>query len=1065
MNIRLLSLLAFAFFTFSVTAQRYQEMIDAGNYQITEIQKEAEAYFDIVGHGRGTGYKQFKRWEYVALMELDENGVKIPNNELSLLAREYRQTEQARLKGTGFSSGNWQQLGPTYKNGTSGWNPGVGRITSLSWENGNNLHMIIGSPTGGVWKTIDGGATWMPLTDEFSTVDVYALEISPYNSQHYLWGSTSGKIFQSIDGGQSWTASQKLTGSGKVIRILFHPTDASIVYAVSESNGLFRSTDGGSTWTGVNDVNGVKGQDVEFKPGDPSTIYFSGTDVYKSTDDGNSFTQISGFGTANNNYKMIGVSPANPAYVYVVESSGGKFGAFYKSTNSGDSFDKLQDGADINYFGYSDIGDDDKGQAPRDMDVAVSLSDEEEVHIAGVHTWKSIDGGVTFFLTSYWTPSGAISRGVGYNHADIDLLKFSGDTLFVTSDGGIYRSTDGAFSFTDLSGGLCVKEFYKIGVSKTDPNVVSGGSQDNGTSVMRGADRQWFDWLGADGMESFVDWNNANNLYGTSQYGSMYRSTNQGNSRSGISKPPDVEDGAWVTPFEQDPQVPNTIYAAFADVWKTSNYGATWEKISDYDNGNFNQMKLAPTDNQRIYVSRSSNLYTTPDGGTTWVTTNKGWGSSSISYIAVHPLDPMHLLIVTSSSVYESIDAGDTWTNIGPGLPSGTKYCAAWENTGKNGIYVGGFGFVAYTNDDLPGQWVGYFDGLPNARVYELEINYISNTIFAGTYGRGLWESPIYNQLPPVSAFGADQVYGCVGATIAFNDLSVNTPNSWEWEFQGGTPATSTEQNPVVTYDNPGIFPVQLKVTNNAGEDTYISSDYITIFGPHEPMVTDVERCDSGQVTLHADPIPGETTNWYSESSGGSLLATGPDFSTDIDQTTTFYASSISGFQNIEHVGPVSNAIGGGGIHAGNFFLIFDVHKPITLNSVTVYADADGDRVFQLLDVNDNVLFEKTIFVPLGESRIDLDFALPQANDLKIGCPSPADLFRNNEGVNYPYSVGGLVDIKSSTAGADYYYYLYDWEIEESLWCESDRIPVSAIVNTAPAAPVVTPDNSATICP
>jgi hypothetical protein len=158
----------------------------------------------------------------------------------------------------------------------------------------------------------------------------------------------------------------------------------------------------------------------------------------------------------------------------------------------------------------------------------------------------------------------------------------------------LYTSTDGAASFVDRTSGLGIREFYKIGVSKTNPNVVSGGSQDNGTSVMRGANRAWVDWLGADGMETFVSWNNANNLYGTSQNGSMYRSTNQGTTRSSISKPPDVEDGAWVTPFEQDPQISNTIYVAFADVWKTSNNGSDWTKISEFDNGNMNQMNSRP---------------------------------------------------------------------------------------------------------------------------------------------------------------------------------------------------------------------------------------------------------------------------------------------------------------------------------------------------------------------------------------------------------------------------------------------------------------------------------------
>jgi PKD repeat protein len=197
--------------------------------------------------------------------------------------------------------------------------------------------------------------------------------------------------------------------------------------------------------------------------------------------------------------------------------------------------------------------------------------------------------------------------------------------------------------------------------------------------------------------------------------------------------------------------------------------------------------------------------------------------------------------------VYHSTNAGTSWTNIAAGLPSGTKYCATWENTGKNGIYVGGFGYISYTNDDLAGQWVGFFDGLPNARVYELEINYVSNTIFACTYGRGLWESPIYQPLAPVAAFTADKRQGCQEMTVTFTDQSANTPTSWEWSFQGGSPATSTLQHPTVTFSGSGTYTVQLKSSNATGESTFEALNYITLFDPSEPLVVNGERCDPGR--------------------------------------------------------------------------------------------------------------------------------------------------------------------------------------------------------------------------
>jgi PKD repeat protein len=1065
MRNRLISLLFLLLAGFSSFAQQYIQMIEAGTYKLSEIQQAAEAYFDVAGRGKGSGYKQFKRWEYVAQMELDENGVKIPNFELAKRARDYRAASKQTETESGGFTGDWKELGPTYHNATSGWNPGVGRVTSIGIDQNNTNHIIIGSPTGGVWKTLDGGTTWAPLTDNFSTVDVYALEISPHNSNHYLWGSTSGKIFRSTDAGATWTATGNVTGSGRVSRIQYHPTNNTIVYAVSESNGLFRSNNSGSTWTAVTGVSGVPGYDVEFKPGDPNTIYFSGINVYRSTNGGTTFSQITGFGTASNNYKMIGVSPANANYVYVLESNGGRFGAFYRSTNGGTSFTKLVDGANINYFGYSVTGDDDRGQAPRDMDVAVHPQNANEVHIAGIHTWKSTNGGQSFSLTSHWVPSTAASLGVGYNHADVDILKFVGSTLYVGTDGGFYTSTNSAASFVDRTTGVGIREFYKIGVSRTNPNVVSGGSQDNGTSVMRGPNRQWVDWLGADGMETFVDWNNANILYGTSQNGSMYRSTNQGTTRTSISKPPDVGDGAWVTPFEQDPQVSTTIYVAFADIWKSTNSGGSWTKISNFDNGNFNHLKLAPSNNQRIYAARGSNLYTTANGGGTWITTPKSWGTTSINFIAVHPQNPERLLIVTASNVYHSSNAGNTWTNISNGLPSGTKYCATWENTGKNGIYVGGFGFVVYTNDDLNGQWVSFFTGLPNCRVYELEINYVSNTIFAGSYGRGLWESPLYQPTPPEAAFTADKQEGCHGMTVQFSDRSTQGPKTWEWTFEGGTPASSSEQNPVVVYNQAGSYAVTLRVTNDAGQNIATESDYIVLHSPNAPTLSGAERCGPGELLLTANGSPDFGINWYDAATANAPLSTGHQFSPNLNSSATFYASSFKPYMALEFVGPSSNAIGAGADHAGGFYQIFDAFKPLKIKSAKVYANGAGNRTFQLRRPDGTVLWEKIIFVEDGESRVVLNIDVPQGVDWQIGCATTANLYRNSGGVSYPYTLPGVMQIKSSTAGADYYYYLYDLGVETPAICESERAEVLAAINNVPEALLLTFSGPTVLCP
>jgi len=302
--------------------------------------------------------------------------------------------------------------------------------------------------------------------------------------------------------------------------------------------------------------------------------------------------------------------------VYLLEESSGKFGGFYKSIDGGDNFIKL-DHTGKNYFGYSSTASDDRGQAPRDMDVIVNPNDANDVHIAGILSWRSTDGGANFNITSQWVPQNAANQNIGYCHADIDIMIYRNNKIFVGSDGGIFVANDplnvSSTYYTDLSSGLGIRQFYKIGISQTNPVIVSGGSQDNGTSLYR-ADTQWYDWLGADGMETFVDHSDSNILYGTSQLGSLYKSTNQGDSYQGIGF---GQSGNWVTPFEQDPIALNTIYTGYSQVYKSIDGGSNWNSVSQDFGTNLNHLKIAQSNNQIMYAAYGGLLYRTTDGGLT----------------------------------------------------------------------------------------------------------------------------------------------------------------------------------------------------------------------------------------------------------------------------------------------------------------------------------------------------------------------------------------------------------------------------------------------------------------
>ena len=488
-----------------------------------------------------------------------------------------------------------------------------------------------------------------------------------------------------------------------------------------------------------------------------------------SVEDGATVIFQDGFESAPNEFgggaKMMAVSANDPSIVYLLEESGGAFGGLHVSDDSGATFTKLNHNGK-NYFGYSsdseDPGDSGVGQAPRDMDIAINPANANQIHIAGVNTWYSTDGGDTFSISSQWVPGSANSQGIGYCHADVDILEYVGTKLYVGSDGGIFVANDPtnvtSGFYTDLTSGMGIRQFYRFGVSQTDPEVIVGGSQDNGSSVMD-TSGNWTDWLGADGMETFVDKNNTDIIYGTIYNGNMYKSVTGGSNYFGIDRP-DGKSGSWVTPFEQDPVVQNTIYSAFDQVYKSIDGGNTWDPASqDFGTSNLDELKIAPSNNNVMYTSERSTLYKTEDGGATdWVTVTGFAGN--INCIAIHPLDSDKIAIATTSGqkVYVSTDGGDNWTSYLNDLPNFSAKAVVWQDNGNDGLYVGMNYGVYYIDNTTGNSWQPFSNNLPNVDVRELEINTANNKLYAATYGRGVWKSDVYDPSLSVDEFELNSV-------------------------------------------------------------------------------------------------------------------------------------------------------------------------------------------------------------------------------------------------------------------------------------------------------------------
>jgi hypothetical protein len=295
-----------------------------------------------------------------------------------------------------------------------------------------------------------------------------------------------------------------------------------------------------------------------------------------------------------------------------------------------------------------------------------------------------------------------------------------------------------------MGSGLKVTQFYRLGVSATDPTVLIAGAQDNGTKSAGSA--LWRDVLGGDGMEALVDYTDADIMFGSLYYGAIYKSTNGGLSFSpstlGIT-----EDGAWVTPYVMHPTNHNILFAGFNNVWKSTSGGGGWTKLGQLGGGALTILAVAPSDPDVIYCGRSSQLIRSTNGGAVWNTLTLPPGAGALTYLAVHPQDA-NVLWVTSSGysagnkVYASNDGGSTWTNISGSLPNAPANCIVFQNNSPDRLYVG-TDIGVYYRDLNTGDWVDFNGGLANVVVSELEIQYATRKIRAATYGRGIWESDI----------------------------------------------------------------------------------------------------------------------------------------------------------------------------------------------------------------------------------------------------------------------------------------------------------------------------------